>query len=218
MTGAPVDLSGWIDGPAAVLHAWYPGQAQGEALARVLFGDTEPGGRLPLSFPRDLAHTPVTDPRHYPGVGGRVEYADGVFVGYRGYAQHGLEPLFPFGHGLSYTTFAYDDLEIGPGDTDDLARLTVTVTNTGTRHGSEVVQVYLGRLPAPVPTPPRALAAYRKVRIAPGRTERVHLTVPARAASYWDVDAHGWVRAKGDVEVFVGASSGDLRLSGTLTL
>jgi beta-glucosidase len=218
MTGAPVDMSAWIDEAAAVLHAWYPGQAQGEALARVLFGDTEPGGRLPLTFPRDLAHTPVTDPRHYPGIDGRVEYADGVFVGYRGYTQQGLDPMFPFGHGLSYTTFAYDGLEISPGDADDLASLMVTVTNTGTRPGSEVLQVYLGRLPVPVATPPLRLAAYHKVRIAPGESERVHLTIPARAASYWDVDADGWVRAKGDIEVFVGASSGDLRLSATLTL
>jgi len=218
MTGAPVDMSGWIDGAAAVLQAWYPGQAQGEALARVLFGDTEPGGRLPLTFPHDLAHTPVTDPRHYPGTDGRVEYADGIFVGYRGYAQHDLEPLFPFGHGLSYTTFAYHDLEISPGEADDLACVTVAVTNTGTRHGSEVIQVYLGRLPAPVPTPPRRLAAYRKVRIAPGQSERIHLTIPARAASYWDVDTHGWTRAKGEVELFVGTSSGDLRLSTTLPL
>jgi beta-glucosidase len=218
MTGAPVDMSGWIDGAAAVLQAWYPGQAQGEALARVLFGDTEPGGRLPLTFPRDLAHTPVTDPRHYPGVGGRVEYADGVFVGYRGYAKQGLDPLFPFGHGLSYTTFAYDDLEIGSGDAGDLASVTVTVTNTGARPGSEVIQVYLGQLPAPVPTPSHRLAAYRKVRIAPGRSERIRLTIPTRAASYWDVDAHGWARATGEVELFVGASSGDLRLSTTLLL
>ena len=218
MTGAPVDLSGWIDEAAAVLQAWYPGQAQGDALARVLFGDTEPGGRLPLTLPRDLAHTPVTDPRHYPGIGGRVEYADSIFVGYRGYAQQGLDPLFPFGHGLSYTTFAYDDLEISPGDAHDLAHLTVRVTNTGTRPGSEVVQVYLGQLPAPVPTPAHRLAAYRKVRIAPGQSERVSLTIPARAASYWDVDAHGWARAKGDVELFVGASSGDLRLSTILPL
>jgi len=218
MTGAPVDMSGWIDGAAAVLQAWYPGQAQGEALARVLFGDVDPGGRLPLTFPRDLAHTPVRDPRHYPGIGGRVEYADGVFVGYRGYAQHGLDPLFPFGHGLSYTTFAYDDLEISPGNGDDLACLTVTVTNTGTRYGSEVIQVYLGRLPVPVPTPSRRLAAYRKVRVAPGHSERVHLTIPARAASYWDVDAHDWARAQGDVELFVGASSGDPRLFTTLAL
>lgn len=218
MTGAPVDMTGWIDGAAAVLQAWYPGQAQGEALARVLFGDTEPGGRLPLTFPKDLARTPVTDPRHYPGTGGRVEYADGVFVGYRGYAQHGLDPLFPFGHGLSYTTFAYDDLKIDPGDADDLAHVTVAVTNTGTRPGSEVIQAYLGRLPAPVPTPPRRLAAYRKVCIAPGETQQVHLTIPARAAAYWDVDAHGWAQAKGDIELFVGASSGDLRLSTTFPL
>jgi len=219
MTGAPVDMSGWIDEAAAVLQAWYPGQAQGEAVARVLFGDAEPGGRLPLTFPRDLAHTPVTDPRHYPGVGGRVEYADGVFVGYRGYAQHDLDPLFPFGHGLSYTTFAYDDLEIDPGESDDdLACVTVTVTNTGAREGSQVIQAYLGRLPVPVATPPRVLAAYRKVRIAPGRSERVRLAIPARAGSYWDVDAHGWVRAKGDVDLYVGASSGDLRLSTTLQL
>jgi beta-glucosidase len=218
MTGAPVDMTSWIDGTAAVLQAWYPGQAQGEALARVLFGDAEPGGRLPLTFPRDLAHTPVTDPRHYPGTGGRVEYADGVFVGYRAYDEHGLDPLFPFGHGLSYTTFAYDDLEIGPGAGDDLARLTVTVTNTGDRDGSEVIQAYLGRLPAPVPTPPRRLAGYRKVRLAPGQSERVQLTIPARAASYWDVGAHGWTRAKGDVELFVGASSGDLRLSTTFPI
>ncbi|MFT4219713.1 MAG: glycoside hydrolase family 3 C-terminal domain-containing protein [Microbacterium sp.] len=213
MTGSPVDQNNWGGQPAALVQAWFPGQAQGDALARVLTGAAEPGGRLPLSFPQRLEDTPAADARTYPGVDGRVHYDEGVFVGYRSAAT----PAYPFGHGLTYTTFAYSDLDIRPGDGDAVAIASVTVANTGGREGSEVVQVYVGELPAPVPTPAKQLAGFAKVTLAPGATERVEVAIPRRAVSYYDVDSHDFAVASGDVDVLVGASSADIRLRGSIT-
>jgi beta-glucosidase len=215
MTGAPTDMSGWDDA-AAIVQAWYPGQAQGAALADVLFGDVDPGGRLPLTLP---AVAPITDAASYPGVGGRVVYPEGVFVGYRGLGSTDADPpLFPFGHGLSYTTFDYSDLEVRPGAGDVAGVASVTVTNTGDRVGSDVVQAYVGELSAPVPTPLRQLAAFAKVRLRPGESTRVELPIPVRAVSYWDVETHEWAQATGDVDVSIGASSRDIRASAPFTV
>lgn len=218
MTGAPVDVTRWGQEPAALLQAWFPGQAQGEALARVLTGEVEPGGRLPLTIPASLADTPAADPRTYPGVDGQVHYTEGVFVGYRAVTADGPAPSYPFGHGLGYSTFAYSDLEIAEGAGDDVATVSVTVTNTGGREGAEVVQVYVGELPAPVPTPARQLAAFAKVKLAPGESERVSLSVPRRKVSYFDVEIHDWATPAGEVEIGVGASSADIRLTGAIQI
>ncbi|MBK7822915.1 MAG: glycoside hydrolase family 3 C-terminal domain-containing protein [Tessaracoccus sp.] len=214
MTGSPIDTTKWDGQPAALLQAWFPGQAQGDALARVLIGAAEPGGRLPVTIPASIDDTPAADKRTYPGVDGSVYYDEGVFVGYRAVSADGPAPAYHFGHGLGYTTFGYADLEVSEGEGDDVATVAVTVTNTGEREGSEVVQVYVGELPVPVKTPERQLAGFSKVRLAPGASQRVEIAVPLRAVSYFDADAHDWASASGEVTLLVGASSNDIRLSG----
>ncbi|WP_052226268.1 glycoside hydrolase family 3 protein [Microbacterium mangrovi] len=216
MTGSPVDTMHWGARPAALLQAWFPGQAQGDALARVLTGAAEPGGRLPLTFPASLADTPAASPETYPGVDGRVHYSEGVFVGYRGQDARALVPAYPFGHGLSYTTFTYSDLEIEDAGSDAAAcTVAVTVRNVGGRAGSEVVQVYAGPIAAPVPVPPQQLAGFAKVHLAPRESVRVRVAVSRRAVSYYDVGTHGWVTPGGEVGIHVGASSRDIRLTAT---
>jgi beta-glucosidase len=218
MAGAPVAVNAWDGEPAALLQAWYPGQTQGDALARVLTGSAEPAGRLPLTLPADLSQTPVADPAQYPGIDGRVAYSDGVFVGYRSFDAAGEDPAYPFGHGLSYTSFDYSDLDVAQGDGDGVAQVSCTVRNTGGRAGSEVVQLYVGTLPTEVATAPKQLAAFRKVQLEPGASERVTLTVPVRAVSFYDADAHDWSTPAGEVDVYVAASSRDVRLTGTIAV
>lgn len=216
MTGSPIDVTRWGGEPAALLQAWFPGQSQGDALARVLTGAVEPGGRLPLTIPASLADTPAAQPDTYPGVDGRVHYTEGVMVGYRGVRPDGPQPSYPFGHGLTYTEFGYSDLELLPGTGDQVATVAVTVRNTGGRPGAEIVQVYVGELPAPVPTPALQLAGFARVELEPGASERVEVVIPRDAVSYYDAGSHDFVSAQGAVEVHVGASSSDLRLSGTV--
>ncbi|WP_349427821.1 glycoside hydrolase family 3 C-terminal domain-containing protein [Microbacterium sp. LWS13-1.2] len=216
MTGAPVDMTDWGAEPAALVQAWFPGQAQGDALARVLTGSVEPGGRLPLTLPRDLSQTPGATVAQYPGVDGKAHYSEGVFVGYRAVRSDGAQPAFPFGHGLAYTSFAYEELVVEAGTREAIATLSVTVRNVGPRAGSEVVQVYVGELPVDVPTPERQLAAFRKLHLEPGATARVTLEIPARAVSYFDVATHDWVIADGIVDVLIGASSQDIRLTSSI--
>ncbi|MFT4230168.1 MAG: glycoside hydrolase family 3 C-terminal domain-containing protein, partial [Microbacterium sp.] len=218
MTGSPVTQTNWGGTPAAVLQAWFPGQAQGAALGRVLTGEAEPGGRLPVTFPASLDDTPAADPVTYPGVDGRVHYDEGVFVGYRAVDPDGPQPAYPFGHGLGYTAFAYEELAVEAGSGDLAATVSVTVRNVGGRAGAEVVQAYVGELPVAVPTPKRQLAAFAKVRLAPGEATRVRLELPLRAVSYYDVEAHDFVPAQGLVDVLVGASSRDVRLRGVVSV
>jgi beta-glucosidase len=223
MSGGPVATAGWYASVPAVLEAWYAGQEQGDAIARVLFGDANPSGRLPLTFPRDEAHTPVATTAQYPGVGGIVSYTEGIFVGYRGYDQRDLEPRFAFGHGLSYTTFAYDGLEIQarrhrPDPSAPVIEVSFDLANTGSRPGIEVAQVYLGPLPVDVQTPPRTLAGWARVTLAPGERRRVQVAIHQRSLEFWDVESHGWTRTHGPVDVLVGASSRDIRLRGRATV
>ena len=217
MTGSPVDTTRWGGQPAALLQAWFAGQAQGDALARVLTGDAEPGGRLPLSIPVALSDTPAAEARTYPGVDGHVYYDEGVFVGYRAVGRPGAAaPAYPFGHGLTYTTFDYSGLVVAPGSGDTAATVTVTVTNTGEREGSEVVQVYVGELPTEVPTPARQLAGFARVTLAPGEAQRVTVDITRRSVSFFDADAHEWSTPSGTVAIEVGASSADIRATGSV--
>ena len=148
MSGAPIETAAWDGEVPALVEAWFAGQEQGDAIARVLFGDVNPSGRLPLTFPRSLSQTPVSTPEQYPGVDGVASYSEGIMVGYRGYDELGIEPQYPFGHGLSYTSFDFADLEVAAADSAaDVAIVSFVVGNTGTRPGIEVAQVYVGRLP-----------------------------------------------------------------------
>ncbi|MFT3797412.1 glycoside hydrolase family 3 protein [Microbacterium sp.] len=218
MTGSPIDTTVWGGQPNAILQAWFPGQAQGGALANVLTGVVEPGGRLPLTVPASLADTPVASARTYPGVDGHVHYDEGVLVGYRAQDAGGLEPTYAFGHGLGYTTFAYSDLSVAAGEGDAVGTASVTITNTGDRAGSEIVQVYAGKIDAPVLTPPKQLAGYAKVSLQPGESARVEVPISRRSVSYYDVDSHDFVTPAGRVEVLVGASSRDIRLTGSVAV
>ena len=213
--GMPV-LMPWADQVAAVLYAWLPGQAMGEALARVLLGRDEPGGRLPVTLPAREADCPVLHAVPRDGV---IDYAEGLLIGYRGYDASLARPQFPFGHGLGYTTWEYESLraasaELAPGDDLDL---TVTVRNTGPRPGREVVQAYLAGPPGEPGRPVRELAAFGVVTAGPGESAEVALRVPARALARWDEAAGGWSWPPGPFTVHVGRSSRDLPLAVPVT-
>jgi beta-glucosidase len=209
-TGGPVTMP-WLGDVPAVVQTYFGGEAQGAALARVLFGDVNPSGRLPITYPASETAVP-------PGIANPVDtrgdvdvaYADGPFVGYRGYQQAGIEPLFAFGHGLSYTSFSYRGLIASGGSFWHPPFASVVVRNTGDRRGTEVVQVYAGRLPTAVPTPPRQLAGFAKVTLDPGRSARVLVPLDERSLSYWDAAAHRWVRPPGFVALHAGGSSADI--------
>ncbi|WP_327282321.1 MULTISPECIES: glycoside hydrolase family 3 C-terminal domain-containing protein [unclassified Streptomyces] len=208
----------WLSRTGAVLQMYYPGQEGAGATSDVLFGDVDPGGRLTQTFPAEEQATPVGgDPLRYPGVGGRQEYGEGVHVGHRWYDAQQVTPLFPFGHGLSYTTWEYEKLSVRP-ERGGL-RVEFTVRNTGRRKGTEVAQVYVGpsadlKLEQPV----RALAGYRRLTLAPGEARRVVIDIDARALSSWDPEQHAWVPGSGRREVFAGRSSRELHLTAKAVL
>lgn len=214
--GMPV-LMPWADDVAAVGYAWLPGQAMGEALADVLFGRTEPGGRLPVTMPAAEADCPVL---HAVPEDGRLGYDEGLLIGYRGFDRAGTQPRFPFGHGLGYTTWAVESLRASEGgdgpvrvrEGDDLD-LAVTIRNTGPRPGREVVQAYLAPPPGDDRRPVRTLAAFGSATAAPGEAAEVRLRIPARAFARYDEESARWVWPPGEFTIQVGRSSRDLPLS-----
>ena len=217
-TGSAV-LMPWIDQVPAVVEAWYPGEEDGNAVADVLFGSVNPSGRMPITFPKKLEDLPAHTPEQYPGVDGVAKYSEGVFVGYRYYDAHNIDPLFPFGHGLSYTTFKYENLKISPPsaklapDYEPVMTIEFDLSNSGSRDGAEVAQIYLGLSSGTaVPEPPKQLAGFVRVMLKAG--ERTHLKIPVRGRSlaYWDISAHDWRMVHGSAQVMVGASSRDIRL------
>ncbi|KRB44479.1 MAG: glycoside hydrolase family 3 protein [Phenylobacterium sp.] len=213
-TGNPV-LMPWLSNVGAVLEVWYPGQRGGEAIANILFGKVNPSGKLPISFPQSEAQLPRPK---IPGselkfvlFGGNdplfsVPYPEGSEVGYRGFEARGQKPLFPFGHGLSYTHFTYGGLKVAGGET---LKVSFTLTNAGAREGMEVAQVY-----ATPPGQQRRLIGWKKVALKPGETRKVEVSADPRLLAEYDVKAPGWRVSAGDYAVAVGASSADLRLNG----
>jgi beta-glucosidase len=212
-TGGPV-LTPWRNRVKGLLEAWYPGERGGAAIARMLFGDVDPSGRLPVTFPQSESQEPTAgDPGAYPGIANSETYKEGVFVGYRWFDAHRLDPAFPFGFGLSYTRFAYMDLTVTPTRSGAVAA--VTVANTGDRRGSAVPELYLGLPPAPgAPQPAVQLKGFEKVTVAPGQRKRVSFSLDARALSYWDSAIGGWRVAPGCYRVMIGSSSRSLPLRG----
>jgi beta-glucosidase len=205
--GAPVAMP-WLNQVAGVVDAWYPGQTSGTALAGVLFGTVNPSGHLPVTFPASLSQVPAASPSRFPGVNGKVQYSEGLDVGYRWYDAKAIQPLFPFGFGLSYTTFAYSGLQVTPAKTDGVSDVQVSaqVTNTGSRTGSDVAQLYLGD-PAATGEPPRQLAGFQRVTLGPGQSARVTFSVTPRDTWWWDQRAGGWSQTAGTYRVYVGDSS-----------
>jgi beta-glucosidase len=216
-------LMPWLDQVGAVLEAWYPGQRGGEAIASILFGDVNPSGKLPLTFParvEDLPH-PVIAAAPNSSTIFPVNYSEGLLVGYKWYDANNITPLFPFGFGLSYTTFSFSALRVMDNlkSANPNFQVIFDLTNTGAVAGAEVGQVYLG-LPASAGEPPRRLVGWQKVFLEPGERRRVTVQVDendsAHPLSYWDVESHGWRTAPGDYAVYVGNSSRNLALAGTL--
>ncbi len=218
--GGNVDMTQWIDRVPAILHAWYPGQEGGTALAQILFGDYSPSGKLPVSLERRWEDNPAFH-SYYPAKGeSRVQYSEGVFLGYRYFDRSETKPLFAFGHGLSYTTFAYSGLSVTPagGDLKVPVRVSFDVKNTGRREGAEVAEVYVGDSHASVPRPVKELKGFVKVNLKPGESRRVTLTLDRRAFSFYDVKKNEWSAESGEFTILVGASSDDIRLRDKFTL
>ena len=210
-TGSPVAMP-WLESVAAVLQLWFPGQEIGDALVDVLTGDVEPGGRLPTTIPKRLEDTPAFS--HHPGTDGRAVYAEGLFIGHRWYDREGIEPLFPFGFGLGYTTFTLDTATVA-GGIEHGVTVDVDVTNTGDRRGSDVVQVYV-EPPAGDPARPlRHLAAFGRVELDAGESGTVGVTLDRRAFASW-IDGE-WVVPPGEHTIHVGRSSADLARAGSMT-
>ncbi len=212
-------LMPWIESVGAVLEAWYPGEEDGRAVADVLTGKVNPSGKLPLSFPRSVEDTLASNPEQYPGVNGVAHYSEDLEVGYRGYAAHKITPLFPFGFGLSYTQFSFDGLKVSKQPGGDNATVSFKVTNTGTRAGAEVAQVYLG-FPAidEGNEPPLQLKAFSKVMLNAGEAKTVEVKLDTRAFSYWSEKTHAWTVATGEFQVMVGDSSANTPLKANLTV
>ena len=223
-SGGGVDMRAWLDRVPGVVQAWYPGEEGGTALAEVLLGDVNPSGRLPVTFERRWEDNPAYN-SYYPAEGTRrVEYNEGVFVGYRGYEHNGTRPLFPFGYGLSYTTFAYSNLAIKPvagrasASAAQQYEVSFDVKNTGRRAGADVAQVYVGARAARVPRPAKELKGFAKVFLRPGETRRMTVTLNGRAFTYYDAAAKQWRAEAGDYDVFVGRSAAQIELRGKLNL
>jgi beta-glucosidase len=212
--GAPVSMP-WLGKVASVLDAWYPGVENGNAIADVIYGVSNPSGHLPQTFPKTLADMPTKTPEQYPGVNDKVKYTEGLQVGYRYFDANNVEPMFPFGFGLSYTTFKYSGLKLkSNGKT---ARATFKLTNTGKRAGADVAQLYVS-FPKALGEPPRQLKGFRKVHLRPGESQRVTIALDKRAFSYWDSAKQRWYESRGCFGLSVGDSSRSLPLSKRLAI
>ncbi|MFC1975200.1 glycoside hydrolase family 3 C-terminal domain-containing protein [Chloroflexota bacterium] len=216
-TGSPHAMP-WLDKVAGVVQAWFPGQETGNAMADVLFGDVNPSGKLSQTFPKRLEDNPAFI--NYPGENGKVHYGEGLFVGYRYYEKKKIEPLFPFGYGLSYTTFAYSNSTLSAGEYDfgDNIQVSVEVTNTGQREGKEVVQLYVRDVESSLVRPKKELKAFKKVALKPSETQTVEFVLDGRALSFYDPKKQGWVAEVGEFEVLMGSSSQDIRAQATFSL
>ena len=204
----------WLNSVKGVVASWYPGQEYGHALAALLFGDQNFSGKLPVTFPKSLADVPAHTAEQFPGRNNTVQYSEGLDVGYRWYDRNNLEPLFPFGFGMSYTSFGYSNLVVGARDGAGNVAVSFDVTNTGPRAGAEVAQVYVGQ-PANTGEPPKSLAGFARVVLDPGQRQRVTIGVEDRAFKYWN---GGWTPATGSNQIQVGGSSRSLPLKGQVTI
>jgi beta-glucosidase len=204
----------WAGSVRGIVENWYPGQEDGNAIAALLYGDVNFSGKLPVTFPQSLADVPAHTTAQWPGQNNQVQYSEGVDVGYRWYDSQNKTPLYPFGYGLSYTTFSYSNLTVGQPDGSGNVAVGFDVTNTGSRAGADVAQVYVGE-PAATGEPPESLRGFQRVQLSPGQTQHVSVTLNARSFQYWD---NGWTNAAGTNTVRVGDSSRSTPLSGTVTI
>lgn len=215
--GGSVATANWLPNVKAYLQAWYPGQEGGTALAEIIFGDINPSGKLPASFEKKWADNPVYRSYYDTTGSGRVYYSEGLFLGYRYYDSKNVETLFPFGFGLSYTTFGYSNLNISPENMDKMGKVTVDfdVSNTGKVAGAEVAQIYIHQVTCNVPRPLKELKAFKKVFLAPGETKTVSVQLDSSSVSYYKEKLKAFAYDKGEYDVIIGSSSRDIRLNGS---
>lgn len=216
MGGSPMDMTKWVDQSRAVLFTGYPGMEGGNALARIIFGDVNPSAKTTFSFPKKLEDVPAHKIGEYPGSNLTVQYKDDIFVGYRYYDTYNVEPLFPFGHGLSYSKFEYANLVTSAKG--DSAIVSLSLTNKGDRAGAEVIQIYVQDNEAAVKRPVNELKAFQKVSLAPGETQKIEFKLGREAFQYYDEAKKQWVLEPGAFTIKAGSSSRDIRLSGEITL
>ncbi|RFN43568.1 hypothetical protein FIE12Z_12200 [Fusarium flagelliforme] len=211
-SGSPVHMP-WVDRVPVILQGWYQGQEAGNALADVLFGIENPSGKLPSTFPKRIEHTPAW--HNWPGENHKVLYGEGLYIGYRHYDHAKIEPLFPFGHGLSYTTFEYGRPEITPKTLtpNSEIKITLAISNTGTRAGSEIVQIYVHDEKSRLPRPEKELVAFEKVFLEAEETRHISIKLDKYAVGYYDETVPGWIAEEGTFKVLIGASSTDIRRS-----
>lgn len=216
--GGPVIMSRWISQVPALLDMWYGGQEGGNAIADVLFGEVDPSGKLPVTFVKQWNDSPAFG--NYPGKNLQVNYAEGIYVGYRFFDKKKIEPLFPFGYGLSYTKFDYSDLKISPSQaaSGQTVEITLSVHNSGSRAGAEVVQLYVHDAHSKVDRPMQELKGFRRVVVAPGETQPVTFTLDPNATAYYSTEKKDWVTEPGRFDLLVGSSSRDIKLTGSFDL
>ena len=218
--GGNVDMTHWIDTVPGLIHAWYPGQEGGTALAQILFGEINPSGKLPASFERRWEDNAAFDSYYPKKAGKHIEYQEGVFLGYRHFDRSKVQPLFAFGYGLSYTTFQYSGLSISPSSADLSAPVNVSfnIKNNGPREGAEIAEIYVGDSHASVPRPVKELKGFAKLHLRSGETKRVTVSLDGRAFSFYDVEKNNWKAEPGKFSILVGSSSEKIELQGEFTL
>jgi len=221
-TGDAITMTKWLDTTPALVEMWYGGQEAGHALASVLFGDANPSGKLPVSFPKRFEDSPAYG--HYPGENLKVDYAEGIYVGYRYYDTKNVEPQFPFGFGLSYTTFTYSDLQAFPLEiatgpkSSPMPLVLLEVKNTGTSDGAEVVQLYIHDNHSKIDRPAHELKGFQRVELKAGEEKEVTFLLGREDFAYWSPTKKAWVAEPGKFEIQVGSSSRDIRLRAPLEL
>jgi beta-glucosidase len=216
--GGNVDMTQFIDATPALLHVWYSGQEGATALAQIAFGDVDPSGKLPASFERRWEDN-ATYNSYYDKTGSKhVKYSEGIFLGYRHFDKDGVKPLFPFGFGLSYTTFKYGGLRIGNPTADHKVPVSFEITNTGSREGAEIAEVYVGEKHPKIPRPVKELKGFSRVELKPGESRSVTVNLDERAFSYYDVAGKKWTSDKGEFSILVGSSSQHIDLNGKVNL
>jgi beta-glucosidase len=220
IAGSPVEIYEWVDEIPVVIMGWYAGMEGGHALADVIFGDINPSGKLPFTFPVKLEDSPAHKLGEYPGENNTVKYNENIFVGYRYFDTENVEPQFCFGHGLSFTNFKYSDLTLN--NIADIGNLPLMVSlkvkNIGTRAGSEVVQLYVGDAEATVDRPIKELKAFNKVYLKTDEEKEVTFMLDRSAFAFYDVKTSTWKIEPGFFNILIGSSSRDIRLSGNVNL
>ena len=215
INGSPIAMSDWIDSVPSVIEAWYGGMEVGNAIANVLFGDVNPSGKLPLTFPKKLSDSPAhNSERSFPGVEERVFYDEGIYVGYRYFDKEQIDPLFPFGYGLSYTTFNYENLKLDKEKftKNDTVTVSLDIVNSGNRSGMEIIQLYIQDIKSSIDRPPKELKQFKKVKLEQNERKTVELTLNFDDFSFYDDSTHSWVVEPGTFNILLGSSSRDIHL------